>query len=333
MEKVVLIGAGLLAKKLVRFLVERGGIEIVAAVDKDPSKIGKDLGEICSLTNLGVTVEKDLNSALKKKKANLAIITTESDIKTVRKLIEEAARKKLNILSTCEELSFPWKTYPGIAKSIDNLCKKYGVSCVGTGVNPGFLMDYLPCVLSSVCQKVSRINVTRIQDASNRRIPFQKKIGAGLTQAQFKQKASDGEIRHVGLIESVHMIAHAMNWNMERTRETLKPVIAHKAVTSGNVKIKPDDVCGLEQIARGYVENRIVVQLKFRATIGENSPGDCVEIKGHPALKSTIKRGINGDVATCSIIINSIRAITKVAPGLKTMLDIPAPAYFSGSVR
>jgi len=333
MERVVLIGAGLLAKKLVRFLIERGGIQIVAAVDKDPLKIGKDLGEICSLTNLGVTVEKDLNSALKKKKANLAVITTDSDIKTVRKFIEEAACKRLNIVSTCEELSFPWKTNPRIAKSIDNLCKKYGVSCVGTGVNPGFLMDYLPCVLSSVCQKVSRINVTRIQDASKRRIPFQKKIGAGLTQAQFKQKASGGEIRHVGLIESAHMIAHAMNWNLERTRETLKPVVAHKAVASGYVKIKSGDVCGVEQIARGYVGNRIVVQLKFRAVIGENGPGDCIEIKGNPVLKSTIKGGINGDVATCSIIINSIRAITKVTPGLKTMLDIPAPACFSGPVK
>ena len=333
MEKVVLIGVGLLAKKLIRFLIERGGIEIVAAVDKDPSKIGKDLGEICALRNLGVTVEKDLNSALKKKKADSAIITTESDIKTVQKLIEDAARKRLNIVSTCEELSFPWKTNPRIAKSIDNLCKKYGVPCVGTGVNPGFLMDYLPCVLSSVCQKVSRINVTRIQDASKRRIPFQKKIGAGLTQAQFKKKASDGEIRHVGLIESAYMIAQAMNWNLDKTRETLKPVIAHKAVASSYVKIKPGNVCGVEQIARGYVGNKIVVQLKFRATVGENNPGDCIEIKGNPVLESTIKGGINGDVATCSIIINSIRAVTKVTPGLKTMLDIPAPACFISPVR
>ena len=113
----------------------------------------------------------------------------------------------------------------------------------------------------------------------------------------------------------------------------MKPVIAHKAVASSYVKIKPGDVCGVEQIARGYVGNKIVVQLKFKATIGEDNPGDCIEIKGNPGLESTIKGGINGDVATCSIIINSIRAITKVTPGLKTMLDIPAPACFSGPAR
>lgn len=176
MLKIVQIGIGPLGKKVVQFALERKGLEIVAVVDNDPEKVGRDLGKLCSLKPLGVNVYKDLESALKGKKADVAVITTVSNLKAIEKQIEELAKAKMNIVSTCEELSFPWQEHLQIAKRIDTICKKYNVSCIGAGVNPGFLMDYLPCVLSSVCQKVNKIKVTRIQDASNRRIPFQQKI-------------------------------------------------------------------------------------------------------------------------------------------------------------
>ncbi len=328
--KIVQIGVGPLGQKVVRFALDRGGIEIIAAVDSDPKKVGRDLGEVCSLNPLGITVCKDLKSALKRKKADVAVLTTVSSLKAHEKQIREAAQAKLSIVSSCEELSFPWQTQPGVAKRIDNFCKKMGVACVGTGVNPGFLMDYLPSVLTSVCQKITRIKVTRVQDASKRRIPFQQKIGAGLTRAQFKAKVPGGNLRHVGLIESLHMIAHGMNWKLDRTTESLKPVVARETITSGYIKIEQGAVCGVAQIARGYMGKKEVVRLEFRAAVGEKESFESVEINGTPSIQSTIPGGINGDIATCAIIINAIRSIVNVEPGLKTMLDLPAPTYFHG---
>ncbi|MFH0794903.1 MAG: dihydrodipicolinate reductase [bacterium] len=330
MLKIVQMGIGPLGVKVVRFALERGGIEIVGAVDLDPNKIGKDLGEICGTKRLGVKVQKTLKAALGRKKADVAILTTVSSVKLIEKQIAEVARAGLHMVSTCEELSFPLRTNPRISKRIDAVCRKHGVACIGTGVNPGFLMDYLPCVLSSVCQSVQKIIVTRIQDASKRRIPFQQKIGAGLTLAQFRAKVAEGTLRHVGLPESLDMIAHSMNWKLTRKSESLRPVVAKHTITSGYKKIARGMACGVEQIGRGYVGGREVIQLRFRAAVGEKDSHDTVEIIGTPTIHSSIAGGLNGDVATCAITVNAVRAITQAKPGLRTMLDLPVPGFFMG---
>ena len=253
MLKIVQVGVGPLGQKVVRFALERGGMRVVAAVDPDPTKAGKDLGEICGIRPLGLTVRSDLKTALGRKKADVAVVTTVSGLIAVEDQIKTLAQAGLHVVSTCEELSFPWQTHPRIAKRLDRLCRESGVACVGTGVNPGFLMDYLPGVLSSVCQKISRVKVTRIQDASKRRIPFQKKIGAGLTRAQFKARAADGSLRHVGLVESAHMIAHSLNWKLGRTTESLKPVMAKTTIKTGYKM----EIRILGQVGRGRVTDKI----------------------------------------------------------------------------
>jgi 4-hydroxy-tetrahydrodipicolinate reductase len=270
MIKVVQIGLGPLGQKVVRFALKRGGIKIVAAVDPAPDKVGRDLGEVCSLKQLGITVSPDLKSALKRHKADIAILTTVSSLKVIEKQIEEAARARLNIVSTCEELSFPWLKQPRIAKRIDRSCKKYKVACVGTGVNPGFLMDYLPSVLSSVCQKVNRVKVTRIQDASKRRIPFQQKIGAGLTRSQFKAKAAEGTLSHIGLLESMHMIAHSMNWRLDRATESLKPVIAKQAITSGYINIPKGIACLNRSLEAIWGRKRLYAYISVQQWVRKN---------------------------------------------------------------
>ena len=327
--KVVQIGIGPLGQKVVRYALERKGVKIVAAVDKDPSKIGEDLGLLCSTKRLGVRSAGISKTALKGKKADVAVLTTVSSVKKLVGQVEEIAKAKLHVVSTCEELSFPWKANAAAAKKIDRLCRKHGVACLGTGVNPGFLMDYLPSVQSSVCQKVKRVKVTRVQDASSRRIPFQQKIGAGLTRAQFEAKVKEGTVRHVGLEQSIHMIAASLGWTLSRTTESLVPVIAKRVITSGYTRIRKGDACGIEQVGRGYVKGKEVIELHFRAAVGEKESFDRVEIFGEPNIQSTISGGVNGDVATCAITVNALRSIVKSTPGLKTMLDIPVPGCFS----
>lgn len=313
---IIQIGLGPMGRKMVPFVFERKGLKIVAAVDPAPTIAGQDLGTLCGLKKLGIIVRKDLKTALKGVKAEAAILTTVSSLKVLENQVLEIARAGLHIVSTCEELSFPWKTHSRVARRIDAICKKHNVTCVGTGVNPGFLMDYLPCVLSSVCQKVEAIRVSRIQDASKRRLPFQKKIGAGLTLPEFRKKALEGTLRHVGLTESMHMIASCMKWKLTRTTESLKPVMG------GRNKAR-----GVEQIGRGYAGNKEVIKLYFRAAMGEKCSTDRIEILGNPAIVSVIPGGVNGDVATCAIVINALESVSKAGAGLKTMLDLPVPGF------
>src|SRR5260370_38033203 len=102
------------------------------------------------------------------------------------------------------------------------MAKKAKVALLATGVNPGFGMDALPIMMTAVCERVDRVVVNRVQDARIRRLPFQQKIGAGLTTEQFQKKADDGSVRHVGLTESIAMIADAPGWTLDRiTRDIL----------------------------------------------------------------------------------------------------------------
>jgi 4-hydroxy-tetrahydrodipicolinate reductase len=227
--------------------------------------------------------------------------------------VVEAARCGLDVVSTCEELAFPWRTAPEVAARLDAVCRKHRVTCLGTGVNPGFLMDFLPCILTGVSQQVRKITVQRVQDASVRRVPFQQKIGAGLTRAEFRRKQAEGTLRHVGLTESTYLIAHAMNWELTKVTESLRPVLATGAVTTGYKPIAKGMARGVEQIGRGYIGGREVIRLHFRAAVGEPRSFDRIEIKGCPDVVS-------------EIVLNAVRSVIAAAPGLKTMLDVPAVA-------
>jgi 4-hydroxy-tetrahydrodipicolinate reductase len=327
MIKVVQLGLGPLGRKVVKFALEHSFIKVVAAVDPAHDKVGKDLGEVCGMKNMNISVCPDLATALKRAKPSVALVTTVSSVKKLEPQLIELAKVGLNVVSTCEELSFPWKTQSQVAKRIDKAFRENKVACVGTGVNPGYLMDFLPSVLTGVCQKVEQVKVLRVQDATPRRVPFQQKIGAGLTLPQFHEKAAAGTLRHVGLTESVHMIAHHLGWKLEKVTEDLNPVIAEKDIRGGYMPIMLGSASGVVQSASGYMDNRKVIILQFRAAVGEPESFDRVEIKGMPDIISTIHGGVNGDIATCAIAINAIRSIMDSKPGLRTMIDMHPIGY------
>ncbi len=325
MIKILQVGVGPLGKKIVKLGTRKSNLKFVAAVDLNENLEGKDLGEVCEVEKLGVKIRNNLAKAVGKKKIDVAVLTTVSSAKAIAKQVEAIAKFGINIVTTCEELSYPWKRHKAIAKKLDEICKKHRVVCLATGVNPGFMMDYLPCALTSVNFKVEKIKVLRYQNASFRRIPFQKKIGVGLTRKEFNEKVRNGIIRHVGLPESIDMIAACMNWKLDKVTETIKPVIAKQKLTNGFTVVEKGMVCGVEQTGKGYVDEKEVIRLHFRASIAEKEPLDAVEIKGVPNIKSVINGGVNGDVATSAITLNALNVIDKMTPGLKTMLDTPVP--------
>lgn len=326
---VVQYGLGPIGLLITKYLLERKIFKIVGAIDIDPQKVGKDLGTIAGLNKkLGVKISSDANKVLKNSRADIVVLTTASSLKTIKPQILQIISHSKNVVSTCEELVYPWLTNPKIAKEIDSAAKRKNVSVLSTGINPGFLMDFLPMAVTAVCKDVNSITVERIQNAKYRRIPFQKKIGAGLTINQFNQKVKDGTLRHVGLTESVHLIASKLGWKLDKTQDIIGPVIAAKNVSTGKIKIEKGNALGVQQTGLGIKNGKEKIKLLFRATIGEKSTKDRIIIDSVPPIDMTIKNGVNGDVATCAITINAIPVVINAKPGLRTMADIEPISCF-----
>jgi len=329
--RVLHVGLGPIGVAVVKQVASRKGFKIVGAVDIDPAKIGKDLGEVADLgKKLKVKVGDDITAAIKKTEPDVVALCTSSSLAKVTEQLETICKRKVPVVSTTEELAYPWYSNKRLAKRIDAAAKKAKVAVVGTGVNPGFTMDALPIALTAVCERVDAIHVDRVQDASSRRLPFQQKIGAGLTPAQFQERVDAGTVRHVGLTESIAMIADAMGWKLDRITDEIGPKIAEKRTTSQFLTVEPGQVAGIIQDGVGYRDGKPIVTLHMEAYLGAPESFDAVKVTGSPTLYSKIAGGVHGDIATASMTVNSIPAVLEAKPGLHTMRSLKLPSYFPG---
>lgn len=334
--KVLMYGVGAIGSQIVRLLLRKKGLKIVGAIDASPKKTGKDLGEVIGMKKpLGVVVSGDSKRLLSSVDVDVAIHATSSFLKDVYPQLIHLIEHSVNVISTCEELSYPYVTDTSLALNLDTLARKYGVTVLGTGINPGFLMDTLPIALSGVCQEVKSIKVERVIDAAKRRLPFQKKIGAGLTSEEFKEMIEKKKITgHVGLKESIAMIADALGLTLQKIKvEPVKPVLAEKPVESREIKVDMGKVAGLTQSAYGLIDGKPFVTLIFKAYIGAEEEYDSITIEGTPKIHQKIVPCIHGDLATVAMIVNSIPKVINATPGLKTMKDLPVPSAVIDDIR
>ncbi len=330
--KVVQYGVGPIGAELVKYTIQKDGIKFVGAVDIDKNKVGKDLGELTVGKNLGVPITDDVARLLTRTKPDIVLHSTGSHLKDVKDQLLKIITAGADVISTCEELAYPFLKNPRIAKEIDARARKKRVTVLGTGVNPGFVMDTLVITTTTVCQEVKKIRSTRVQDASQRRLPFQKKIGAGLTLDEFRAKVTDGTIRHVGFAESVAMIASALGWKLDRIEERVEPKIAEKPVASVYIKVEPGQVAGLDQTCWGIRNGEQVITLNLQAYLGCADPRESIEIEGRPPVELTIKGGIHGDIATAAVVVNCIPRVINARPGLATMKDLSVPSTWLGDL-
>lgn len=329
--KVMIMGLGPIGAGVARQLAARKNFKIVSAVDIDPAKAGRDLGEVLGLgKRAGVKVTADPVAAIRKTKPQVAVLCTSSALKATWPQIEAVLKLKVPIVSTTEELSYPWFSNRPLARKIDAAAKKAKVAVVGTGVNPGFAMDALPLALTAICERVESIRIDRIQDARIRRLPFQQKIGSGLTAEQFAEKVKALTVRHVGLTESVAMIADGLGWKLDRITDEIQPKIAEAPVESQFLKVEAGKVCGIIQDGIGYAGGKPVITLHMEAYLGAPETYDSVRIEGSPKLHVKAIGGYHGDVATTSITVNSIPKVLAAAPGLHTMRSLALPSFAGG---
>ncbi len=321
--RVVQFGLGPIGCATASLVLARKKFELVGAVDIDPAKIGRDVGEVLGLDQaVGIKVVGSLKEVLANIDADAAIHTTSSHFPLFKNQIQELLEAGLDVVSTAEELSFPWLANPAEASELDKIAQAAGKTVAGTGVNPGFLMDSLPLFLTSLSQTVERISVKRMINASLRRGPFQAKVGSGLTPEVFMERMEAGRMGHVGLLESVGMIFDTLGRKLIRYESSVEPVIADRQIDTEHFSVAPGFVRGLLQTATGYDDDGPFVQLTFEAALDADGDGDIIRIEGKPELEVHLQ-GTNGDLATVAIAVNTLGQVTKSPPGVMTMRDLP----------
>ena len=329
--RVIHVGLGPIGSAVLSQVASRPGFRIVGGVDVDPAKAGRDLGEVAELGRcLGIKVSSDLVRTLKSAKPQVAVLCTSSSLTRVLPQIETILKSRTAIVSTTEELAYPGRTHARQGRQIDGWAKKARVAVLGTGVNPGFAMDALPIALTAACERVDRVVVNRVQDARIRRLPFQQKIGAGLTPAEFQKEVDAGRVRHVGLTESIAMIADALGWKLDRVTDEIRPQVASAPVSSEFLAVDAGYVAGIVQDGVGYRKGAAVISLHMEAYLGAPESFDAVDIEGSPRLSMKIAGGIHGDIATVALVVNAIPKLLSAPPGLHTMRDMPLPSFFPG---
>src|SRR2546421_13106334 len=267
--RVMHFGLGPIGAAILKQIAGRPGFKVVGGVDVDPAKMGRDLGDVAGLpARLGLKVSADGAKALKSAKPDVVVLCTSSSIRKILPQLDTILKSKTPIVATTEELAYPGYTHIRYARQIHAWAKKAKVAVLSTGVNPGFVMDALPIALTAVCARVDRIVVNRIQDARIRRLPFQQKIGAGLTTEQFQKKVDDGSVRHVGMTESIAMIADALGWTLDRITDDIHPKLASVTISSEFLAVDPGYGCGIVQAGVGFRKGEPVIKLHMEAYLG-----------------------------------------------------------------
>jgi 4-hydroxy-tetrahydrodipicolinate reductase len=322
--KIVQYGLGPIGLGIVELLLTRPWVQLVGAVDIDKSKVGKDVGQLMTPPrNIGVYVSDKGADVLKNARPEIVTHATSSYMRTIQPQLLEILDKGVSVVSTAEELTYPFAKHPELAAELDERAQKNNAVVLGTGINPGFLLDTLVVVLSGVCQKVNSIRAERIVDSANRRPQLQRKTGAGLSPADFEKRVAEGTIKHVGLPESVGLISLAMGWKVGEIQERITPIIAENQVASDQITVQPGAVAGVRQVAKGILAGQELVVLDLRMYIKAPNPHDSILIDGVPPVDMTIRGGVHGDAATRAVIVNSLLRLRDLKPGLRTMLDLP----------
>jgi 2,4-diaminopentanoate dehydrogenase len=329
--RIIQYGIGPIGASIVRLMRQKSSLEIVGAIDTDAKKVGRDLGEVVGAPDApwGVLVSADATSVLAKP-ADVVVHSTSSYLTSVMDQLLACLGAGLCIVSTCEELAYPFRKHPQLSKTLDDAAKEEGVALLGTGVNPGFVMDKLPLTLSAVSQRVEWVSAVRIVDASKRRLPLQKKIGAGMTPDEFRAQVAAGVIKHHGLPESIAMVADGLGFSLDDISETIEPMIAEEVVKTEFLEVAPGQVAGVHQVARGTAAGKEKIFMELKMYVGAQNPADTVVLKGDPNLTLTIPGGTHGDVATAAVVVNAIPSILAAKAGLQTSRDLPL-TFFPGN--
>ncbi|MFX1539783.1 MAG: Gfo/Idh/MocA family oxidoreductase [Promethearchaeota archaeon] len=329
--RVLQIGFGTLGQNIAKAIIERKNLQLIGVVDINPELQNLLVEDLLKLkVDTQTPIRDNLEAVLdhfKNQPPDVALVATSSSLEKCAPTITTCLAAGIDVLSLCEELSYPYIRHPELSKELHEYGVKTSKTILGTGINPGYLMDLLPIFLTAPVQRVDRIQVTRNMNSSSRRAAFQKKIGTGMTVDDFKAAIASGTITgHVGLVESIHMIGDALDLKLDHVEELPpQPVIATQEIVTPFTTVRKGMVRGLKSRAIGQKAGETLITLDFNAYADASPAYDEVRIDGYPDIHQRIEGGVHGDYATIGMLLNLIPLISEIKPGLLTMKDIPCP--------
>ena len=326
--RIAQFGLGPIGVETLRLLAAKPWARIVGGVDIDPAKVGKSLAEL----GAGERFENQkcydtFRELWENEQPQVVVHTAGSKLGPAIEQIAPMAAAGVSVVSSCEELLFPYHRDYSATVELDRLCKEHGARVVGTGVNPGFVMDVLPVCLTGVSRSVEEIHIQRVVNASTRRMPLQQKIGSGMAPEEFRLLFTMGKAGHAGFQESAALLAHCMGWDAESISETCEPVVADHDIKTKYFHVKRGQTCGLHQQATVSVKGRVRITMDLKMYLDASDPHDAVQVVGEPALNLRINGGVAGDDATVAALANAVPRILMVSPGLRLMTDLPVPSF------
>lgn len=312
--RVAIVGLGAIGREVLRAVCARPGLLLTGVAD--PALAGRDAGEVAELGTgpLGLIVAASVLEALAG--ADVALVLTGSGVADVLPIVEAAAAQGVDVISTCEDLAYADLATADLARRLDACARAGEISVIGTGVNPGFVMDRLPLTLAAACVRVDRVQVFRVVDAAKRRAPLRAKVGAGMTVEEFRAGVAAGRLGHRGLRESCALVGVGLGRAFDEIRSTIEPVVAERP------GIAPGRVAGLHQLAVGVRGGQEIVRLDLEMSVGALDPHDRIVIEGDPPLDVLVRGGTQGDRGTVGAVLSAIPAVIAAPPGLKTILDL-----------
>src|SRR5262245_15818758 len=322
--KLVQFGLGPIGIETLKLTATKPWAEIVGGVDIDPQKVGHSLADLTGVATLSSAHVYSSFDQLPTQ-PEVVLHTSVSRFRQAYAQIEPMVRAGVSVVSSCEELVFPQLKESALANQLDTLCRKHNARVLGTGVNPGFVMDALPLCLTGVCRNVERIEIERIVDASKRRLPLQRKIGSGLAPDDFRQLFREGKMGHVGLVESLALIAHALGWPIGEIKETCEPMIAACDIRTEFLEVKEGLTCGIHHLAEAKTDGGKQLVLDLKMYLNAEDPHDAISITGDPPIDAVLRGGVHGDRATAAALVNAVPLTLQAPPGLLLMTDLPLP--------
>lgn len=339
--KVTIWGMGAMGSGMAEMLLKKKGVEIVGVCDINPARVGKDMYEYLGIDRGNrppVIINSNIEEVITEKCCDVALLCTDSFTKNAFEKIVYCLKKKVNVVSTAEEMAFPQAQSPELAAEMDKIAKENGVTILGTGINPGFVLDYLILALTGTCESVEHIKAARINDLSPFGHAVMEEQGVGISTETFEKRMAENNLAgHVGFPESIAMVAEGIGWNLDKVEQTKDPIISNTHRKTKYAEVEPGNLAGIRQQGFGYVNGELKIEMDHPQQILPHTEGtdtgDYIWIKGTPDINMSIKPEIPGGIGTIAMCVNMIPHVINSEPGLKTMLDLPVPRAMMGDMR
>lgn len=337
--KVMIWGFGAMGRGMAEMLSTKKGVDIVGVCDLNPSLIGKNVFELLkSNRKSDVTVTNDIDALLKNVKADVCLIATDSFVKATYEKIIKVLKHKINVISTAEEMAFPMANEPELSRQIDLVAKENQVTVLGTGINPGFVMDLLVVALSGTMKDVTFVEAKRINSLSPFGPAVMHEQGVGISMESYEKRSKDGSLAgHVGFKESVSMIASAMGVKLDDFKQQMKPIVTSIDRKSPYGEAKKGTLAGVNMTGQGFIKDQVFINMihpqQIEPEMEGTHTGDYINLKGTPNISMSITPEIDGGIGTIAMCVNMIPHVINARPGLKTMIDLPVPRAILGDMR